>query len=119
MMLPILISASVAPGSYFFCALAVPASAIASSPANAMEAVWFKTRWCIIVLPDVSCRGSDRLMEQLGEPRIMRNQYARLDWCWQQRLGARFSAERNNLRVFGAKGERPQGLSNRARAKRA
>jgi hypothetical protein len=37
MMLPILISVSVAPGSYFFWALAVPATATASSPASATD----------------------------------------------------------------------------------
>ena len=31
-------------GSYFFCALALPAIATASSPANATDVAWFKTR---------------------------------------------------------------------------
>src|SRR5436190_23091894 len=53
MMLPILISVSVAPGSYFFWALALLATATTSSPASATDVAWFKTRWCIIVLPDV------------------------------------------------------------------
>src|SRR3954462_13441680 len=53
MILPILISASVAPGSYFFCALAGLATAHARSPASAKDLAWLKTRWCIIVLPDV------------------------------------------------------------------
>src|SRR4051794_19772745 len=55
MMLPILISVSVAPGSYFFWALALLATATASSPANAADVTWLKTRMCIEVLPD---RGS-------------------------------------------------------------
>src|ERR1700726_3874828 len=53
MMLPILISVSVAPGSYFFCASAVVATATATSPASSIDLAWLKTRWCIIVLPDV------------------------------------------------------------------
>src|SRR6202790_5469984 len=53
MMLPILISVSVAPGSYFFCAAAVLATATATSPASSIDLAWLKTRWCIIVLPDV------------------------------------------------------------------
>src|SRR6267142_4328735 len=53
MMLPILISVSVAPGSYFFCALAALATDATRSPASAMVLAWLKTRWCIIVLPDV------------------------------------------------------------------
>src|ERR1700726_4387068 len=53
MMLPILISVSVAPGSYFFCAWAVLATATATSPASSIDLAWLKTRWCIIVLPDV------------------------------------------------------------------
>src|SRR5580692_9163295 len=53
MMLPILISVSVAPGSYFFCALAVQASATARSPARPKDLAWLKTEWRIIVLPDV------------------------------------------------------------------
>jgi len=37
MMLPTLISVSVAPGSYFFCALAALAKAIVKSPASAAD----------------------------------------------------------------------------------
>src|ERR1700730_1595386 len=53
MMLPILISVSVAPGSYLFCASAVLATATASTAARHKDLAWLKTRWCIIVLPDV------------------------------------------------------------------
>src|SRR5450432_1613948 len=54
MMLPTLISVSVAPGSYFFCALAVVAIAKARSPASASDLTFLlKTPVCIIVLPDV------------------------------------------------------------------
>src|SRR6266550_2443369 len=53
MILPTLISVSVAPGSYFFCAPAVLATDTARSPASAADLTWLKTRWCIIVLPDV------------------------------------------------------------------
>ena len=56
-MLPILISVSVAPGSYFFCALAALAKDAASKHCKAKRLAvilaWLKTRWCIIVLPDV------------------------------------------------------------------
>src|SRR4051794_23184820 len=70
MMLPILISVSVAPGSYFFCALAALATATAKNPANARYVAWLKTRWCIIVLPDVLADGSCSLnfWGSLGEP---------------------------------------------------
>src|SRR5258708_9768852 len=53
MMLPILISVSVAPGSYRFCAWALLASATARTPTRLKDLAWLKTRWCIIVLPDV------------------------------------------------------------------
>src|ERR1700678_4049879 len=63
MILPILISVSVAPGSYFFCALAALARDAATSTASAADLAWrkilrFKTLrfeiWArIIVLPDV------------------------------------------------------------------
>src|ERR1700719_1101447 len=59
MILPILISASVAPGSYLFCALAALARDAATSTASAADLAWLKTLiWLkavgrIIVLPDV------------------------------------------------------------------
>src|SRR5665647_2485851 len=62
MMLPILISVSVAPGSYFFCALAALVTATARSPAIAIDLAWLKTRVCIIVLPDVLADGSGSLL---------------------------------------------------------
>src|SRR5579864_2913003 len=57
MMLPILISVSVAPGSYFFCACALPAIAIASSEASATDLAKLKTWLCIIVLPELRADG--------------------------------------------------------------
>src|SRR5215210_7300696 len=69
MMLPTFISVSVAPGSYFFWALAALATASASSPASATDLAWLKTWWCIIVLPDVLAEGSGSLWnEQRCEP---------------------------------------------------
>src|SRR5580704_14479647 len=62
MILPILISVSVAPGSYFFCAWAAVATAIVRSPARLMDLAWLKTWLCIIVLPDVLAEGSGGLM---------------------------------------------------------
>src|SRR5258708_30483088 len=98
MMLPTLISVSVAPGSYFFCACAVPAPAVTSSAAKAIFFRFFfrfflassMTRSCIIVLPDVlgRCDGSCSLLfGQLVEPSDrMHVQYARLGTCYQQAL---------------------------------
>jgi hypothetical protein len=79
MMLPILISVSVAPGSYFFCAWAALATATARSPASHKDLAWLKTRLCIFVLPDVLADGSGSLLNgQLVEPSDrMRRQYAR------------------------------------------
>src|SRR3954468_5308538 len=68
MMLPTLISVSVAPGSYFFCALAALATASAKS-ATATDLACLKTRWRIIVLPDLLAEGSGSLWNgQHGEP---------------------------------------------------
>src|ERR1700727_3112284 len=53
MMLPILISVSVTPGSYFFCASAALATATARTPASKADLAWLRTWWGIIVLPDV------------------------------------------------------------------
>src|SRR5215470_11853867 len=57
MMLPILISVSVAPGLYFFCACAVPANAVTSNAASMIGFAGvltpFKRRSRIVVLPDV------------------------------------------------------------------
>src|SRR5882757_5564781 len=86
MMLPILISVSVAPGSYFFWALAVLAIATASSPANATDMAWFKIRWCIFVLPDVLAEAhAVFIVRPLGEPsdRMQHTQYARSGSCCQ------------------------------------
>src|ERR1700676_2939929 len=94
MILPILISVSVAPGSYFFSALAAAlASAAARSPAKAADLTWLKTRWCIIVLPDVLAEGSCSLDcgAAWSEPSDrMRDQYARLGRGCQCRLGCYF-----------------------------
>src|SRR5436190_21299044 len=86
MMLPILISVSVAPGSYFFWALAVVATATASSPASATDVAWFKVRLCIIVLPDVLAEAhAVFVVRPLGEPsdRMQHTQYARSAACCQ------------------------------------
>src|SRR5581483_2793669 len=61
MMLPILISVAVAPGSYFLvCASALPASAVASSAANTtfpgIPLRSLGTRACIVVLPEATTR---------------------------------------------------------------
>src|ERR1700676_3553922 len=70
MMLPILISVSVAPGSYFFCALAVLAAATARSPASAIVLAWLKTRCGIIVLPDVLAEAQAVFVGSLVSRRI-------------------------------------------------
>src|ERR1700730_12074807 len=97
MMLPTLISVSVAPGSYFFWACAVVAAAIATSPASAIVLAWLKTRWCITVLPDVLADGSCSLDygAALVDPSDrMHLQYARFASRCQQRLCCYFSATR-------------------------
>src|SRR4051812_24381754 len=63
MILPILTSVSVAPGSYFFCADALLASAVASKVAIAMDLAWLKALLGIVVLPDVWADGSNSLVE--------------------------------------------------------
>jgi len=63
MMFPTLISVSVAPGSYFFCAEALLASAVASKVAIAMDLAWLKALLGIVVLPDVLADGSNSLVE--------------------------------------------------------
>src|SRR4029077_904081 len=81
MMLPILISVSVAPGSYFFCAWAVVAATAATRPASAIVLAWLKTRWCIIVLPDVLADGSCSLdYGQLGVSRRIECTASMHDW---------------------------------------
>src|SRR6476660_5584976 len=105
MMLPILISESVAPGSYFFCAFAAPVSATASSPAIAADWTWLKSWWCIIVLPDVKAAALAVLIfGQLGVSRRINadSQYARTGGSCQQSLVATrvaISAERNKPAV--------------------
>jgi hypothetical protein len=59
---------SVAPGSYFFWATALLATAVASRVAIAMDladlkVLWLNALWCIIVLPDVLADGSDQSIE--------------------------------------------------------
>src|ERR1700689_2209242 len=128
MMLPILISVSVAPGSYFFCALALLASATARSPARLMDLAWLKTECCIIVLPDVLAAAQSFLWAarcgQPGEPSDrMRPQYARLGRRCQRRPGCYFpwhgrcfGLTRADFGVFENR-EREQGLSNEAVAR--
>jgi hypothetical protein len=81
MMLPILISLSLAPGSYFFCALAVVASTAAT--ANAATAATSRMRTGMVfsplsrlVLPGVSqgLRGlaSGRLFRPMKRPIVVR-----------------------------------------------
>src|SRR5437773_1344601 len=117
MMLPILISVSVAPGSYFFCALAVLATATASSPANATDVAWLKIRSCIIVLPDVLAGAhAVFIVKPLGEPsdRMQQSQYARSGSCCQPD-GCRF-----HRRQFPRSGTMvPRCGSNRCQMKRA
>src|SRR3954452_3865883 len=60
MMFPTLISVSVAPGSYFFCAWAAVANASPTTPASATDLACLNRR-CIIVLPDVLADGSGSL----------------------------------------------------------
>src|SRR5271154_1990855 len=124
MMLPILISVSVAPGSYFFCALAVPASVMARSPARLMDLAWLQTECCIIVLPDVLA-AAQSFCGQLGEPSDrMRSQYARLERRCQRRPGCYFPWRGRCLVVTAAglpvfeSTEQEQGLSNEALASR-
>src|ERR1700751_444849 len=79
MILPILISVSVAPGSYFFSACALPARAIASSPASMSLLTWLKSKSCITVPPGVSRWLRQFLMEQLLEPSDQcEDEYARM-----------------------------------------
>src|SRR5207237_8943965 len=87
MMLPTLISVSVAPGSYFFCALAALATASAKS-ATAMDLACLKTRWCIFVLPDVLARLRHSLLAgRLLSPSIEHgDQYARSEFRCQRTL---------------------------------
>src|SRR5215472_4965933 len=127
MMLPILISVSVAPGSYFLvCAPALLASAVASSTANAILPGFFlasfKTRSCMVVPPDVPGPRAQSLVGQLVEPLDrMRRQYARLGSCYQQAL--HYFPQRRRCWIasrfpHGAD-VRAQGLSNVNSARRA
>src|SRR3954454_13345516 len=94
MMLPILISVSVAPGSYFFCAEAPLASAVAIKAAIAMDVAWPKALLCIVVLPDVLADGSNSLVRaalmSLGS---MPSQYARSRRRYQRWPPYRFAVE--------------------------
>src|ERR1700704_3356146 len=100
MILPILISVSVAPGSYFFCAWAAPATATARSPASAADLAWLKIRYCIIVLPDVLAEAQAVSLGQLVEPSDrMQVQYARLGWRCQRRLRCYFPCSGRGGRV--------------------
>src|SRR5690349_9783348 len=121
MMLPTLISVSVAPGSYFFCACAVPASAVASSAASAifvrlfLASSWTRSR--IIVLPDVLGRWlvQSSLVGLLGEPSDrMHTQYARLGTGGQQPLCCYFPSGGS-----GSSRRAAQQLSNMASAEDA
>ena|SRR6478752_2466455 len=89
MMLPILISVSVAPGSYFFWALAELARAVANSPASAAEVAKdlaidltrLKAWQCIIVLPDVlAAARAVFVVGQLGEPSDSMQERSMHDW---------------------------------------
>jgi hypothetical protein len=104
MMLPILISVSVAPGSYFFWAVAELATATANSPASAADVAKdlavdlatgltrLKAWQCIIVLPEVlAAAHAVFITGQLGEPSDSM-QYARLGLCYQRSLGSNFRA---------------------------
>src|SRR6201982_1549617 len=68
MMLPILISVSVAQGSNFFSACAAPARAVTSAPASINLLTWLKSWSCITILPGASRWLRLFLMGKLLEP---------------------------------------------------
>jgi hypothetical protein len=93
MMLPILISVSVAPGSYFFWAVAELATATANSPASAADVAKdlavdlatgltrLKAWQCIIVLPEVlAAAHAVFIVGQLGEPSDSMQERSMHDW---------------------------------------
>src|ERR1700726_2726718 len=120
MMLPILRSLSVAPGSYFFSACAVPAMAVASSPASTVVMAWLKTRWRIIVLPDVLAEAQPPLSRGSSLSRRAECTLSMHDRCEVASDGLAAIFRRTEGALSGsALREREQGLSNAVRAKRA
>src|SRR6516164_263984 len=100
MMLPILISVSVAPGSYLFCACALLASVAASSAASAI--ILLKLGPCIVVLPDVFPTVAAVLISgqlcQLSDQCAA--EYARTGGCDQQRCRCHFPSRGSRIGKF-------------------
>src|SRR6516162_6103654 len=108
MMLPILISVSVAPGSYLFCACAPLASVAASSAASAAVVTLLKLGLCIVVLPDVfPTVAAVSISGQLCQPSDQcAAEYARTGGCDQQRCRCHFPSRGSRIGKFPSLCER-------------